>query len=176
VTGAVAIRRATEDDWATARALRLAALAEAPDAFGSTLADARERSESWWRAWAAGRFVTGDAAMFLAIDGDAPVGIVVGARLDEGDEGERPDEVQIWSMWVDPATRGRGVGLALLDAVASWARTMPAVRELVLHVTEGNVAAETTYARAGFDVDPDAPAEALRPGSAVRMRTMRHRL
>jgi GNAT superfamily N-acetyltransferase len=170
------IRRADRRDWRTLRAIRLAALADAPDAFGSTYEGSKDRDDASWQAWADGSFVEGDTALFLAFsdeDPAAPVGIVVGARIDEGDEGERPDEAQIWSMWVAPEARRQGVGGLLLEAVAAWARTLPGVRSCVLHVTEGNVAAETLYVRAGFVVDEGGPIEPLRPGSPLLMRTMR---
>jgi ribosomal protein S18 acetylase RimI-like enzyme len=177
MTAGIRIRRATAEDWRLARDARLAALADSPDAFGTTLEEALARDEDVWRAWTSPSFVPGDVAMFLAFaEGPTPVGIVVGARLDESDEDERPDEVQIWSMWVAPEVRRRGIGLALLDAVEAWARTMPSVTALVLHVTEGNGGAERAYVRAGFVVDADAPEEPLRPGSPLRMRTMRRAL
>lgn len=177
MTAGARIVRATEEDWRLARDVRLAALADSPDAFGTTLEEALDRDDDLWRAWTSPSFVPGDVAMFLAFgEGPTPVGIVVGARLDEGDEGERPDEVQIWSMWVAPEFRRRGLGLALLDAVETWARAVPSVTALVLHVTEGNEPATRAYERAGFVVDPDAPEEPLRPGSPLRMRTMRRAL
>jgi ribosomal protein S18 acetylase RimI-like enzyme len=173
------IRRARPEDWPIAREVRLAALAESPDAFGATLEDALSREEASWRAWTEGSFVQGDATMFLAFPdegGEEAVGIVVGARIDGGDADHRPDEVQIWSMWVAPEARRQGVASALIEAVLTWARGLPGVVGLVLRVTVGNDAAEAAYRAAGFVVDPDAPLEPLRPGSPLVEQTMRRPL
>ena len=71
------IRSTTGDDWELVRDVRLRALAEAPLAFGSTLADERDRSEDEWRRWA-GRGRSGDGVMFVADGGDRFVGLASG--------------------------------------------------------------------------------------------------
>lgn len=107
------VRRVQPDEWELLRQTRLSALADAPSAFGTTYAEAVERPESWWRAWAE-RSATGDAqAMFLAWDGTRPVGIA-GVFRDES-------HCQVISMWTDPQYRGRGIGHVLLDAVVVYA-------------------------------------------------------
>ena len=71
----VEVRRVRADEWEALRETRLRALADAPDAFGTTHAEARAHPEQWWRDRAE-RTAAGDAqAMFLAWDGDRAVGI-----------------------------------------------------------------------------------------------------
>jgi GNAT superfamily N-acetyltransferase len=53
------------------------------------------------------------------------------------------------SMWVDPRARGRGVGLALVEAVKDWA-VEAAADQLILWVADGNDSARRLYERCGF--------------------------
>jgi hypothetical protein len=48
----VEIRRSTEQDWQTLKRVRLAALREAPYAFGSTYEKERQWDDDKWREWA----------------------------------------------------------------------------------------------------------------------------
>lgn len=52
-------------------------------------------------------------------------------------------------MWVAPGYRGRGVGHALVAAVAAWARSA-GHRRLRLEVADHNAQAVRLYERAGF--------------------------
>jgi len=124
-------------DWRAFRAIRLAALAEAPAAFGSTLAAERRLRPAAWRARLAGR------AQFAVRCGEALVG-TVGGFADAASGG-----AELVSMWVQPAWRGQGVGDLLVRAVVDWARAAgyPAVR---LWVSADNGPAERLYARHGF--------------------------
>jgi GNAT superfamily N-acetyltransferase len=136
------IRRVRPDDWHALRAVRLRALADAPDAFETRYEDAVKRPESWWVDWTA-RSADGAQAMFLAWDDDAPVAIA-GTYVE--DDGVR----WLISMWVDPAARGRGLGAELVEAVAVFARESGS-RELSLEVTDGNDPARRLYERCGFE-------------------------
>ncbi len=131
----VTVRRLGPDDWARFREIRLQALAEAPAAFSSTLAEALQLDEAAWRARLATR------AQFLATVSSEAVGTAGGVVTDSGPE--------LISMWVDPQVRGSGVGDQLVRAVLEWA--MHAEYESVLlWVASGNEAAERLYARHGF--------------------------
>lgn len=126
------------DDWGRNRAIRLRALADTPDAFGSTLADARQMSEAAWRQ----RLTRTDSATFVATTTDQKdVGLIVGAPYD--------DEMGLYSMWVAPAARQQGVGGALVDAVIAWAR-QSGRSKLVLDVGDENHAAIALYVSRGF--------------------------
>jgi ribosomal protein S18 acetylase RimI-like enzyme len=53
-------------------------------------------------------------------------------------------------MYVRPASRGRGIAMALLQGAIEHARNTPGVEVLQLTVTADNAAARALYDRAGF--------------------------
>lgn len=129
------------DGWQLWRHLRLQALAESPEMYGSTLAEwsGPGDTEERWRQ----RFSAIPLNVVIHCDG-APAGIV-GAYEQPG------GAVELISMWVDPATRGRGVGDAAVQAVLDWADG----RDVVLSVKHHNRPAIALYDRNGFvDVGP----------------------
>ena len=76
------MQRAQPGDWVTLRAVRLAALADAPGAFGSTVGRELAFDEAEWRRLAS-------APSFIAWRGDEPVGLVGVVARPESD-GESP--------------------------------------------------------------------------------------
>jgi GNAT superfamily N-acetyltransferase len=134
------IERMGPADWERVRSLRLAALIESPDAFSMNLALEVGRSPESWQE----RLVREDVATWLATEEGRDLGIVVGAPY----EGV-PDAVGLYSMWVAPPARGRGIAGALVDAVLAWARQRGAQRVL-LDVADLNSAALHLYERKGF--------------------------
>jgi GNAT superfamily N-acetyltransferase len=141
----VALRRLRDEEWEVLRAVRLAALADAPYAFRATLDDERKRDEATWREQ------VGAQAWFVAFDDEVPVGVASGGHLREPD----PDVRTLRSMWVEAAHRGGGVADRLVGAVAEWARADGA-RELTLWALDAASRAQAFYARAGFSVLPAA--------------------
>lgn len=135
----IELRRLRPDDWQVWRGLRLQALAEAPYAFSSKLADWQGRGdqESRWRARL----------------GTVPFNIA--GYLDRREAGmvsaTAPEDriTELISMWVAPAARGCGMGDALLGAVIEWAAEQRA-RRVMLRVFERNLPAINLYRRHGF--------------------------
>lgn len=131
------VLRAAPDDWRAVRSVRLAALADAPSAFGSELGTERGFTEDRWRSW------TQSAAVLVAHLGDEPCGMAAGIP------GETPQSRRLVAMWVAPAARGRGASGLLLDGVEQWALADGAV-SLQLWVTRGNDPARRLYERRGY--------------------------
>lgn len=143
------------DDWPLWRQLRLAALTDAPEAFGSTLADwsGAGDTEQRWRAR------LDDVALNVALLADGvPVGMVSATAPDiEG-------QVELISLWVAPGSRGRGVGDEAVRQVLAWAEREHPAGRVVLSVRAGNDHAIALYARHGFievGPSPDDPGERL---------------
>lgn len=132
---------------------KVEALAEAPYAFGSRLADWQgegNRAERW-----RDRLPLHGSYNVVALLDEQPVGMASGVPADE------PGVVELISMWVSPTARGRGVGDRLIQEVEKWARQGQA-KVLRLCVMQGNEVAERLYQRCGFvgtgvlgDVMPD---------------------
>ena len=140
----VEVRRITTPDAARLKQVRLAALQEAPSAFGSTYRSEANRPDTEWVQRAvAGSRGSGRATFFAQLDDDL-VGLVGGYR-------EEPSSpiVELVSMWVAPHVRGRGVGVLLVDAVTAWAIETNAT-SIALWVTRGNTPAERLYGSKGF--------------------------
>src|SRR5690242_20294266 len=139
----VLVRATALDDWQAMRDIRLQALRDAPDAFGST--HAREvafESAEWHRR------ATRDGSFFAFIPGLAePAGLAGGYE-------EEPGVTELVSMFVRPQARGHGVGEALIDAVTAWARNRNAT-SVHLWVSETNKPAIRLYERCGFTVTPE---------------------
>jgi ribosomal protein S18 acetylase RimI-like enzyme len=131
----IEVRRLRADEVALLRDVRLRALRQAPEAFATTLAEARGWPPERW-AEIARQFNV------VAVDGDRGVGMVSAWPLENGN-------VWLARLWVDPEVRGCGVGLRLIEAVMEWARERGAAA-VELSVTTNNRAAAAFYARAGF--------------------------
>jgi GNAT superfamily N-acetyltransferase len=134
----VSIEHLTVGDGERLRAIRLRSLADAPDAFRTTLEDAAGWSlESWNRQLER-------LATFVATADGSDVGLVRGALHDHF-----RDAGYLISMWVAPEARHQGIGSALVDAVVHWARTQ-SLNRLFLDVSAGNTPAISLYTRKGF--------------------------
>lgn len=153
----VEVRTITAGDWSSFRDLSLRALADSPDAFRRTLAEAQALTDDYWRQRAGG---------------SAPILVVLedGRWVAMGGVFAPPDSAvaEVWGMWTAPEARGRGYAAGLLTELVSWCRDRGlGVR---LQVTEGNQAARWLYVAHGFE--PTGAWEPLREGSALRVEEL----
>jgi ribosomal protein S18 acetylase RimI-like enzyme len=135
------VRQARAADWEALRELRLRALADAPDAFASTLQKEAALPEQVWRQRADG----GAASVnFIAHDGGASIGMAAIFA-----EANTPGRMHLVGLWVDPQHRRQGVARALVERAVRWAEERQA-REVVLWVADHNIPARMLYERIGF--------------------------
>lgn len=133
---AARVTRLTESDWEQFAHLRLRALT---DTFGTSdgqyLTEARFTQADWRRRLR-------DHAQFVAFLGRRPVGLVATYQ-------ESAETAYLYSLWLDPEARGRGLAGRLVGAALDWAQRHQ-VRTVTLRMEPDNVAARALYEGLGF--------------------------
>jgi len=132
------VRRGGPADAQALRALRLEALADTPEAYGSTYEESVRWSDERWSAAAS------EWNFFLGEHDGAVRGMASGGRHDE-----HPGTFWLFAMYVSPASRGSGLAGRLVDAVAQWAIDEGG-DALYLHVTSSVARARAFYTKVGF--------------------------
>jgi ribosomal protein S18 acetylase RimI-like enzyme len=168
---AVTIRRVQAGDDRLLREVRLRALTTDPGAFGSTDTEVAARPRAFWRTWAAEHAAGDDHCTLLALVDGRAVGLI---RI-ERDQG-RPGVFGIYSMWVAPEARRRGIALELLAEAERWIEAVGG-SEAELNVVDRETPARRLYERAGFRLDgrrePATHLGTVELGMRKRLRTIR---
>lgn len=110
------VRAVRAGDAAQLRALRLRAMADAPDAFAMPEEEEARRPDAEWARLARDSERAEEVVVYAAIAGERWMGMAAG-RWHDRDRGV----AHLWGMWVDPELRRRRVGERLVDAVGRWA-------------------------------------------------------
>src|SRR5579884_633138 len=108
----ITVRRFLASEWRTYRDLRLSALAESPDAFGSTHEREASRDDADWEARLRDGAMSEAQLPLIALSGETPVGLAWARRDDH-----ETTLAWVFQVWVSPAHRGQGVGRLLMKAV-----------------------------------------------------------
>ncbi|MBE9006814.1 GNAT family N-acetyltransferase [Fortiea sp. LEGE XX443] len=142
------IRFLNSQDAVVYRELRLQALRESPTAFGSSYEQESLLSLT-------------DFAARLRLHNDSANGIfgAFGNRnrligmlgFSRESRLKRAHIASLWSMYVLPEFRRRGVGATLLDEALSHAQRLDGLRQIILTVTTNNLAAYSLYKSRGFE-------------------------
>jgi GNAT superfamily N-acetyltransferase len=91
------------------KAIRLRSLKDDPDAFGTTIEDARNWPEDSWEKQVK------EIPTFIATTNQKDIGVVRAAADDKN-----PSRAWIISMWVAAEARGKNIGGLLIDAAVDW--------------------------------------------------------
>ena len=138
------IRATTAHDWAILKEIRLAALQDAPTAFGVSYATAAAYTDAQWRERAAGPH-----PLFLLAfrDGEA-IGMIGGGVS------AATGEYNLIAMWVKPEHRGSVAAAQLVEAIKASAAAKGHTR-IVLDVAPENARAAAFYRRQEFVFLPE---------------------
>ncbi|MGF1676711.1 MAG: GNAT family N-acetyltransferase [Rivularia sp. (in: cyanobacteria)] len=142
------IRFLNPQDVIAYRELRLQALRESPTAFASSF----EQEACLTVADFAKRLSAHDnlnSGIFGAFDeSDRLIGMLGFSRENRP---KRAHVGNLWSIYVLPQFRRRGVGAVLVDLALSHAGRLDGLRQVILGVTANNVAASSLYKSQGFE-------------------------
>lgn len=136
---APSVVRLTEEQWRAFAAVRLRALR---DTLGAQ--DRQYRSEEAFTA-AQWRRRLRAHTQFAAVLDDRLVGLI-------GVQRESADSAYLYSLWLEPSARRRGLAHELVTAAVDWARA-ERVRTVTLRVEEDNDVALGVYQDLGFTMD-----------------------
>lgn len=136
------IQTIQSSDATTLKDIRLRALKDSPNAFGSVYEEEANQPASFWQGLIDGlQPDSGNIGLFLMKQTD-PVGLIFG--FDRGQE-----TASLGGMWIDPAFRQLGYASTLIQTIIDWARQSGKTYIQLWHV-EGNMAAERLYEKCGF--------------------------
>jgi len=158
----VVVRRLQLEEASALRDVRLRALRTDPSAFGSTWERENTLLEATWQERAQRGAGSADNPTWVAVAAEGSFGGLISAlRADTG-------AVQLFSMWVDPALRGQGVGGRLLDTALRWTDAVAPAREVKLEVNPRQRAAVRLYLSRGFRFTAEERPVEHTPGEVVR--------
>jgi len=162
------LRRLEAHEASLLRELRLEALRDAPRSFRDTYSEIAVNPSSYWDELTRSVTEPGQNVALLAYEEDKPVGLVFGL-IDhlQGNDG------RVGGMWVDPMWRRRGIGAALLQEIARWARERGFERLKLWCVVDSGGPA-SFYRKLGFQVTGNQ--ESLSAESTLRVAEMELKL
>ena len=153
------IRPIREDDLPAFRALRLEALRDHPEAFGSDYDEATRDPDDKWQDLMRRALAGESDRVFLADAGNELAGML-GVHRSHGIKNRH--SAMIWGVYIRPTYRGQGLTEKLMREAIAWAQQQN-VRILRLAVGTFNAPAIRCYQRCGFVVYGVSPEE-LRVG------------
>ena len=152
----ITIRSLNENYACDFQELRLRALKEHPDAFGSTY----ERESAYSLDFVAERLrLSAESRNNFTLGAfrqEELLGVVGFRRIDGEKEQHRG---HIWGMYVRSEEQGKGIGKALLSKAIDLAESLPGLKQIELDVVTRNKQARNLYASLGFvsyGIDPRA--------------------
>lgn len=128
--------------WNEYKTLRLRALQDDPQAFGSSYAKEVEDSDEIWQE------KTNDN-LFFASDGNNLVGMM---GIWQSSEDKKNKTANVFGVYVVPEFRGQGISKMLMQALLDQLKTNPDITKLKLTVNRDQLTAVKLYEGFGFEI------------------------
>lgn len=128
----------SRNEWRRQKSIRLRALLDAPEAFGTTYGQSIEWPDRKWMDQ------LDELHSLVWVEDGEDLGMVRGVQSSDD-----PDVAYLLSMWVDPVARGRGIGAALVNDLLAWAGSL-GYTKVLLDVGRENPRAQALYRSCGF--------------------------
>jgi len=142
----IEIVRLAVKDWQEYKKIRLDALQNAPQAFGSSYADNREKPDSYWQSRLADAANGNGSWLLFAKENQQLVGMI-GAFIEENE----PDTASIISVFVTGEARGKKISKMLMSAIITELKNK-GIKTAQLTVNTNQLPALNLYKSFGFQV------------------------
>ncbi|MGB5107224.1 MAG: GNAT family N-acetyltransferase [Candidatus Zixiibacteriota bacterium] len=141
------IRKLTTADAPAFRDLRIEMCRDHPEAFGHTPEEVAALQDDKYLEWITPSEVYPEKFVLAAFEGDRMLGTVGFKREDSFKERHRG---WIWTVYVRPEARGRGISKKLMQQIIDDSRKMEGLEMLTLTVAVPQTSARTLYTALGF--------------------------
>lgn len=138
------IRRTAPTDGTLLRQLRIAALADAPYAFGAKLSDVLAEPPESFESTAVRHSQSETSTSFFAFCDNEPIG-TIGAYIEQQPLGR----AFICALWLAPEQRGTSTATELVHTACSWLRQSTHA-DIFAWVADSNARAFAFYRKLGF--------------------------
>lgn len=150
-------RRLNRDDWKNYRDIRLEALKEEPDAFGSSYNEYKDRDDLYWVERVVLSEDINGRSFLMAVCGENTFVAIGGAYRDEN------DEWNIIAIYTKKDFRGMGLGSLLFEKILEELKNRE-IKKVFLRVNANRIPALSLYKKYGFKVLRLVPDQLLGDG------------